>query len=128
MSATIRSRGLCSFISKNNRLFCSKVSSSPPKPPPSPASVAAADQSPANQPIISSAALVDGQNPPPIPPPAPPAAKKSWNFLKFGLIGALTVGVATAGYASYGSFLIDLFWSVSFRREACKIEESKTVF
>ncbi|RVX14897.1 Mitochondrial import inner membrane translocase subunit TIM50 [Vitis vinifera] len=101
MSATIRSRGLCSFISKNNRLFCSKVSSSPPKPPPSPASVAAADQSPANQPIISSAALVDGQNPPPIPPPAPPAAKKSWNFLKFGLIGALTVGVATAGYASY---------------------------
>ncbi|RVW50158.1 Mitochondrial import inner membrane translocase subunit TIM50 [Vitis vinifera] len=130
MSATIRSRGLCSFISKNNRLFCSKVSSSPPKPPPSPASVAAADQSPANQPIISSAALVDGQNPPPIPPPAPPAAKKSWNFLKFGLIGALTVGVATAGYASYAYTLDEVDEKTKAFRASAKdsVEDDASAF
>lgn len=130
MSATIRSRGLCSFISKNNRLFCSKVSSSPPKPPPSPASVAAADQSPANQPIISSAALVDGQNPPPIPPPAPPAAKKSWNFLKFGLIGALTVGVATAGYASYAYTLDEVDEKTKAFRASAKdsVEDDAATF
>lgn len=109
MFAPIRSRGLGSFISQNSRLFCSRFSSSPTKSPLSPASVAAADQSPANQTIISAADIVDGQNPPPLPPPAPPAGKKSWNFLKFSIIGTLTGGVATAGYVSNGPLLIESF-------------------
>lgn len=116
MSAIIRSRGLSSLISKNNRLLCSNASSPPSKSLPSSASAAAADQSPSSQPIISAADLVDGQNPPPLPPPPPPpAVKKSWNLLKFTVIGALTGCVATAGYASYGSFLMFHYWLICFR-------------
>lgn len=65
------------------------------------------------EPIISSSSMLRDpppadHTPPPHPPPPPPppevADKKSRGFLKFGLFAAITGGVATAVYASYGSF------------------------
>ncbi|GFZ12603.1 haloacid dehalogenase-like hydrolase (HAD) superfamily protein [Actinidia rufa] len=45
------------------------------------------------------------KQPPPHPPPPHPSSsgteKKSWGFLKYSLVAALTGGVATAGYATY---------------------------
>lgn len=45
--------------------------------------------------------------PPPLPEPSSAAAagaeNKSWNFLKYSLVAALTGGAATAGYATYGT-------------------------
>uniref|UniRef100_A0A5B6YG82 Mitochondrial import inner membrane translocase subunit TIM50 n=1 Tax=Davidia involucrata TaxID=16924 RepID=A0A5B6YG82_DAVIN len=88
MSATVRSR-IFSIISKNNRHFSSNVTANSLK-----------------EPIISSSPLLNNQAPPPPTPPPPPAPptgteKKPWNFLKYGLIAALTGGVAAAGYASH---------------------------
>ncbi|KAA8523557.1 hypothetical protein F0562_009980 [Nyssa sinensis] len=87
MSAMVRSR-IFSIISKNNRHFSSNATANPLK-----------------EPIISSSSLPENQAPPPPtpPPPHPPTGteKKSWNFLKYGLIASLTGAVATAGYASY---------------------------
>lgn len=93
MSALIRSTSrLFSIISRNNRRFYSTVTSEPPK-----------------ETIISSSILGDQPPPPPNgpppPPPAPGAEKNSWSFLKYGIIAALTGGVATAGYATYGIYL-----------------------
>ncbi|KAI3466430.1 hypothetical protein Pfo_023093 [Paulownia fortunei] len=89
MSALIRTRPrLCSIISRNNRRFSSSVANEPPR-----------------EPIISSSILTDQTPQPPSgPPPPPPAAeaeKNSFSFLKYGLIAALTGGIATAGYATY---------------------------
>ncbi|CAA0815380.1 Mitochondrial import inner membrane translocase subunit TIM50 [Striga hermonthica] len=79
---------LLSIVSRNNRRFSSAVSSEPPK-----------------EAIISSSILGDQPPPPPAgPPPPPPASevdKSSWNFLKYGLVAAITGGAATAGYATY---------------------------
>ncbi|KAL3821113.1 hypothetical protein ACJIZ3_007018 [Penstemon smallii] len=88
MSTSIRycSR-LCSIISGKNRRFSSTVTTEPPK-----------------ESIISSSSIIGDQPPPPPPSGPPPAAvaeKKSWRFLKYGLIAAVTGGVATLGYASY---------------------------
>ncbi|KAF8410855.1 hypothetical protein HHK36_003392 [Tetracentron sinense] len=86
MSRIVRSR-LLFYSLKNNRPFCSNVSSNPPK-----------------EPIFSSASRINDQPPPTSPPPPPPpnaSEKKSWSFLKFGLFGALTGAAATAGYATY---------------------------
>ncbi|GER32436.1 mitochondrial import inner membrane translocase [Striga asiatica] len=89
MCALARSSSrLLSIVSRNNRRFSSAVSSEPPK-----------------EAIISSSILGDQPPPPPTgPPPPPPASevdKSSWNFLKYGLIAAITGGAATAGYATY---------------------------
>ncbi|XP_049415067.1 mitochondrial import inner membrane translocase subunit TIM50-like isoform X3 [Solanum stenotomum] len=52
-----------------------------------------------------STALLQDQTPPPPPLPEPSSAagaeNKSWNFLKYSLVAALTGGAATAGYATY---------------------------
>ncbi|KAI8557492.1 hypothetical protein RHMOL_Rhmol04G0014800 [Rhododendron molle] len=88
MSAIARSR-LLSLISKNNRRRYSDLTSNPHK-----------------EPFTSSSFANDYDRPPPpppdssIPPPDSPE-KKSWSFLKYTLVAALTGGVATAGYASY---------------------------
>uniref|UniRef100_M1C0C6 Import inner membrane translocase subunit TIM50 n=1 Tax=Solanum tuberosum TaxID=4113 RepID=M1C0C6_SOLTU len=58
-----------------------------------------------------STALLQDQPPPPSPLPEPSSAaavaagaeNKSWNFLKYSLVAALTGGAATAGYATYGT-------------------------
>ncbi|KAJ4981406.1 hypothetical protein NE237_032243 [Protea cynaroides] len=75
MHQIVRSR-LLPFISRSRRTFCSSVSAKFPK-----------------EPIVASESLVNDQ--------PPPTQKKSWNFLKFGLVGALTAASATAGYATY---------------------------
>ncbi|KAK4491777.1 hypothetical protein RD792_002552 [Penstemon davidsonii] len=88
MSAITRCRSrLCSIISKKKYRFSSTVSAESPK-----------------ESIISSSSIL-GDHPPPPPQSGPtPAAegeKNSWSFLKYGLIAALTGGVATAGYTTY---------------------------
>lgn len=87
MSAIARSRVIL-FKSKNTRLFSSNFAANPPK-----------------EPIISAEPLVtaQSQHAKPPPPPNPPnvSEKKSWSFLKLGVIGALTGVFSTAGYASY---------------------------
>lgn len=95
MSALLRSRSrLFSIIPRNNRRLSSTATTEPPK-----------------ETILSSSILGD-QLPPPNGPPPPPLAseaeKNSWSFLKYGLITALTGGVATAGYATYGTYLVKL--------------------
>lgn len=63
---------------------------------------------PSKETIISSSLLGDQPPPessPPPPPTQPEASKNSWGFLKYGIAAALTGGVATAGYASYGMHL-----------------------
>lgn len=56
--------------------------------------------------IIASQSLISEQSPPPPPQePVPPAeGKRSWKFLKYSLVAALTGVVATAGYATYGTY------------------------
>lgn len=95
MSAVVKARSrLLSVISRNtNRRFSSTATTEPPK-----------------EPIVSSSSIL-GDQPPPAPEapaPPPPSAgteKKSFSFLKYALTAAITGGVATAGYATYGSFL-----------------------
>ncbi|XP_052178346.1 mitochondrial import inner membrane translocase subunit TIM50-like [Diospyros lotus] len=59
-------------------------------------STANVSANPTKQAIASpSATLINDQD-----PPAPPA-KKPWNLLKFGLVGALTGASVAAGYATY---------------------------
>ncbi|KAK4439710.1 Mitochondrial import inner membrane translocase subunit TIM50 [Sesamum alatum] len=96
MSALIRSRSrLFSIVSRNNRQFSSNVATEPSK-----------------ETILSSSILGDQPPPPPSgPPPLPPASeveKSSWSFLKYGIIAALTGGVATAGYATYAYSLDEI--------------------
>ncbi|XP_059651158.1 mitochondrial import inner membrane translocase subunit TIM50-like [Cornus florida] len=98
MSAIVRSR-VFSTILKKNRRFSSNIV-----------------KDPAKEPITSASSILNNQPPPPhtpppppppLPPPPPPAAaeigteKKGWSFLKYGLIAALTGGVASTGYATY---------------------------
>lgn len=87
MSRVAVSRLLGSLSKKkgsiNTRPFCSNVSANPPK-----------------EPIISSQSLLNDQSA--VPPPSESAEKKkSWNFLKFGIVGALTGAAGTAAYATY---------------------------
>ncbi|KAK4751576.1 hypothetical protein SAY87_005058 [Trapa incisa] len=56
--------------------------------------------------IIASQSLISDQAPPPPPPPpqepAPPVERKrSWTFLKYSIVAAVTGVSATAGYATY---------------------------
>ncbi|KAL2473111.1 Mitochondrial import inner membrane translocase subunit TIM50 [Forsythia ovata] len=82
-----RSR-IFSIISRNNRRFSPSVTTEPPK-----------------EPIISSSTILNQPPPPPETPEPPPseagAEKKSRSFLKYGLIAALTGGVASSAYATY---------------------------
>lgn len=90
MSRVAVSRLLGSLSKKKSsihtRPFCSNVSANPPK-----------------EPIISSQSLLNDQSAVP-PPPEFAEKKKSWNFLKFGIVGALTGAAGTAAYATYGIF------------------------
>ncbi|KAH6764426.1 Haloacid dehalogenase-like hydrolase superfamily protein [Perilla frutescens var. hirtella] len=74
--------------SRNNCRFSSSVANDTPR-----------------ESIISASVLADQTPQPPSgpPPPPPPAesSKSSWTFLKYGLIAAVTGGVATSGYATY---------------------------
>ncbi|XP_059662402.1 mitochondrial import inner membrane translocase subunit TIM50-like [Cornus florida] len=87
MSAIVRSR-VFSTVLKNNRRFSSNVTTDPPR-----------------EPIISSSSTLNNQPPPPHTSPPPPpetgTEKKPWSFLKYGLIAALTGGVASAGYVTH---------------------------
>lgn len=87
MSALIRTRSrLYSLIWKNNRRLSSTVSNELSREPVVPSSVLT-DQAPR---------LPNG------PPPSADGGKNAWRFLKYGAVAAFTVGVATAGYATYG--------------------------
>ncbi|PIN01979.1 TFIIF-interacting CTD phosphatase, including NLI-interacting factor [Handroanthus impetiginosus] len=95
MSALIRNRlRLYSAIWKNNRQFSSNAATEPPR-----------------EPIVSSSVLGDQTPQPPSGSPTPPPASKaksSWSFLKYGLIAAVTGGIATAGYATYAYSLDEI--------------------
>lgn len=84
MSALIRYRTF-STISQYNRRFYSE----PPK-----------------ERFISSSTILNQPPPPPESPELPPqeaeAEKKSWSFLKYSLVAALTAGVSASIYATYG--------------------------
>ncbi|KAL3364742.1 hypothetical protein AABB24_013495 [Solanum stoloniferum] len=64
--------------------------------------------------FLSTALLHDQPPPsPPLPEPSSAAAaagaeNKSWNFLKYSLVAALTGGAATAGYATYAYSLTEV--------------------
>lgn len=91
MYSIVRARLLSNTL-KKARCFCSSVSVNPSK-----------------ESIASASSLLDGQTLPPpnaTPPPQSLSSgteKKPWNFLKYGLVAALTGGFATAGYATYGA-------------------------
>ena len=85
MSAIARYR-LLSTILKNNRRLYSEIAANPSR-----------------EPIISASSVVNDHQPPQHPSSSG-TEKKSWGFLKYSLVAALTGGVATAGYATYGSF------------------------
>lgn len=72
--------------------------------------------------IISSSILADQTPPPPPSGPPPPAesAKSSWSFLKYGLIAALTGGIATTGYATYAYTLDEVDHKTRSLRAAAK--------
>lgn len=86
MSRVVASRLLRSLSKKsiNIRRFCSEASANPSK-----------------EPIIASQALLNDQSAA-RPPSDAAEKKKSWNFLKFGIVGALTGAAGTAAYATYG--------------------------
>ncbi|CAA3013146.1 mitochondrial import inner membrane translocase subunit TIM50-like [Olea europaea subsp. europaea] len=94
MSAVVRSRTrIFSINSINIKRFSSNVTAGPLK-----------------ESIISSSRTLNDHPPSSStqPPPAAGAEKKPWNFLKYGLIAALTGGVATAGYATYAYSLDEI--------------------
>ncbi|KAK4398615.1 Mitochondrial import inner membrane translocase subunit TIM50 [Sesamum angolense] len=105
MSALVRSRSrLFSIISRNNRRFSSNVATEPPK-----------------ETILSSSILGDQPPPPPSgPPPASEAEKSSWSLLKYGIVAALTGGVATAGYATYAYSLDEIDQKTKVLRASAK--------
>ncbi|KAL3333618.1 hypothetical protein AABB24_033617 [Solanum stoloniferum] len=76
-----------------------------------------------------STALLHDQPPPPPPLPEPSSAgaagaeNKSWNFLKYCLVAALTGGAATAGYATYAYSLTE----VEERTKALRTSANYTV-
>ncbi|XP_073272162.1 mitochondrial import inner membrane translocase subunit TIM50-like isoform X2 [Primulina huaijiensis] len=78
---------ISAIISRNYRRLLSAVFTEPPKDP-----------------IIASAIIGNQRPPPPSNAPTlPPVSgykKNSWSFLKYGLIAAVTGGVATASYAT----------------------------
>lgn len=85
MSALVQSKSrISSIISRNSRRFSSE---------------------PHKERIFSSSTILNQPPPPPEtlepPPPEDGAEKKSWSFLKYGLIAALTGGVAASAYATY---------------------------
>ncbi|KAF6145059.1 hypothetical protein GIB67_013410 [Kingdonia uniflora] len=85
MSKITQSRRLLFYFTKNNKPF-SSIASETPQP----------------EPLISSSSLLNDQPPPSLESPPPPeTSSKSWGFLKFGGIAALTGAAATAGYATY---------------------------
>ena len=90
MSEIARNR-LLSTIFKNNRRLYSEIAANSTR-----------------EPIISASSVINEQQPPPHPPPPSSSGteKKSWGFLKYSLVAALTGGVATASYATYGSFTL----------------------
>ncbi|XP_075499902.1 LOW QUALITY PROTEIN: mitochondrial import inner membrane translocase subunit TIM50-like, partial [Primulina tabacum] len=85
---------ISAIISRNYRRLPSAVFTEPPKDP-----------------IIASAII--GNQPPPPPsdaPTLPPVSgdkKNSWSFLKYGLVAAVTGGVATASYAPTYAYSLD---------------------
>ncbi|KAL2476009.1 Mitochondrial import inner membrane translocase subunit TIM50 [Abeliophyllum distichum] len=94
MSALVRSQSrILSIILRNNTRFSSSVTTGPSK-----------------ESIISSSTILNDQprSTPTQPPPAAGAEKKSWNFLKYGLIAALTGGAAIAGCATYAYSLDEI--------------------
>ncbi|KAL7088079.1 hypothetical protein ACP275_13G107100 [Erythranthe tilingii] len=104
MSALLRARSrLFSIIPRNNRRFSSNPTAEPSR-----------------ETIISSSIFGDHLPPPPdsLPPPplASEAEKSSWSFLKYGLIAAVTGGVATAGYATYAYSLDEIDQKTKFLR------------
>ncbi|KAK4723588.1 hypothetical protein R3W88_026367 [Solanum pinnatisectum] len=108
MSAIARSKSrIFSIISRSNRRFSSTVASEPPK-----------------EPIISSSSLLKDQAPPSqnLPPPTESsvAEKKSWSFLKYSVIAAVTGGVATAGYATYAYTTDEIEDKTKSLRESAK--------
>ncbi|KAL0306263.1 UNVERIFIED_CONTAM: Mitochondrial import inner membrane translocase subunit TIM50 [Sesamum radiatum] len=105
MSALVRSRSrLFSIISRNNRRFSSNVATEPPK-----------------ETILSSSILGDQPPPPPSgPPPASEAEKSSWSLLKYGIVAAITGGVATAGYATYAYSLDEIDQKTKVLRASAK--------
>ncbi|CAI9773384.1 unnamed protein product [Fraxinus pennsylvanica] len=85
MSALVQSESrVFSIISRNSRRFSSE---------------------PHKERIFSSSTILNQPPPPPETPEPPPpedgAEKKSWSFLKYGLIAALTGGVAASAHATY---------------------------
>ncbi|XP_015056479.1 mitochondrial import inner membrane translocase subunit TIM50-like [Solanum pennellii] len=108
MSAIARSKSrIFSIISRSNRRFSSSVASEPPK-----------------EPIISSSSLLKDQAPPSQNPPPPlessVAENKSWSFLKYSVIAAVTGGVATAGYATYAYTTDEIEDKTKSLRESAK--------
>nr|DAD37066.1 TPA_asm: hypothetical protein HUJ06_007707 [Nelumbo nucifera] len=100
MSRIVRSR-LLLYLSKNNRPFCSSVSANPPK-----------------EPIASSASILNDQPPSTPSSPSSTSEKKSWSFLKFGVVGAFIGAAATASYATYAYTLEEVDEKTKVFRES----------
>ncbi|KAL6966058.1 mitochondrial inner membrane protein required for protein import [Sarracenia purpurea var. burkii] len=105
MSGIVRSR-LSSIISKCNRRLFSDIAANAPR-----------------EPIVSSSAALNNNQSSPSSTPPPPSTgteKKSWSFLKYALVAALTGGVATAGYATYAFSLDEVDGKTKALRESAK--------
>ncbi|KAM1168497.1 hypothetical protein ACFX19_030927 [Malus domestica] len=97
-SILLRSRSISRLLKANGRLLSSDVPSTPPK-----------------EPLVGTQSLISDTTSPPPPPPPPPSApapnassSKSWNFLKYSLIGAITGATAAVGYVSYAYSLDEI--------------------
>ena len=80
--------------------------------------VVSSSSNPSKETIIASQSILSDQSPPPPPPPAPEVSpqasgRKSWSFLKYGLIAAVTGAIGYAGYLSYSKsfFRFNQDWS-----------------
>ncbi|XWS27739.1 hypothetical protein CRYUN_Cryun25bG0006500 [Craigia yunnanensis] len=67
--------------------------------------VVSSSSNPSKETIIASQSILSDQSPPPPAPPAPEVSpqasgRKSWSFLKYGLIAAVTGAIGYAGYLS----------------------------
>ncbi|PON33379.1 FCP1 domain containing protein [Parasponia andersonii] len=91
-SIILRSRLINLLSKRNRRLFSSDLASNPPKEPLIAAEARASDQPP----------------PPPATPDSSTSGGKSWSFLKYSLVGALTGATVATGYVSYAYSLDEI--------------------
>lgn len=81
-------------------------------------SSSSSSSNPSKETIIPSQSILSDQPAPPTPPPPAPEAstqvsgRKSWTFLKYGLLATVTGAIGYAGYLSYSKSSLKILFKM----------------